>query len=56
MITLVQMLMVNKEAQQNGQGQPAPPLFRTANAAIKIWSSNKKCYCSKFLYSFVIVL
>ena len=45
-----------KKHNKTGQGQPAPPLFRTANAAIKIWSSNKKCYYSKFLYSFVIVL
>ena len=45
-----------KKHNKTGQGQPAPPLFRTANAAIKIWSSNKKCYCYKFLYSFVSVL
>ena len=54
--TLLKCSWLIKKHNKTGQGQPAPPLFRTANAAIKIWSSNKKCYCSKFLYSFVIVL
>lgn len=30
--------------------------FKAFGQAIKIWSSNKKCYCSKFLYSFVSML